>query len=127
LRRIANTRYAIALPDGTRVGFVLLPQPPGREHEVRLQALPAFRVAREARRRYRQFLRGRADHTRLTEEDMVAEEEGLAALGGLELELVKESGRRVINATVRLIPGEPPRVRISFSRLSARPDRDLET
>ena len=120
-----EARYAVALADGTRVGFVRLPQPPRREHTVRLHPLPAFRVAREPRRLYRKFLKGQSRHP-MSEDVMLAEEQAYRAFGqlGLELHLVKQSsGRSVLNATVRLVLGEPPRVRITFWRLSARRDR----
>jgi hypothetical protein len=108
-------RYAVVLPDGTWVGFVNLPDPPVRRATVRVQPLPAFRVARKARRLYRRFGRARAEHARLTHEDMVIEEQALAGFCALELRLAEwPSGVLVPNASVRLLPGEPPLGRVQF-------------
>lgn len=82
---------------------------------ARLQPLPAFRVAREPRRIYQQFRRIEGERRPLTNEDMLAEERALAAFGEIELYLAKlPSGVLVPNASLRLLPGEPPRVRVHF-------------
>ena len=108
-------RYGIVLSDGTPVGAVNLNDPPLRRETVRVQPLPAFRVAREARRLYRQFRRARADHAELTEDDLIMEEQALAAFSALEFRLaVWPSGVFVPNASVRLLPGEPPLVQVQF-------------
>jgi hypothetical protein len=56
---------------------------------VRVQPLPAFRVVRKACRLYRQFGLARAEHVRLTHEDMVIEEQALAGFSAIELRLAE--------------------------------------
>ena len=110
-----EVRYAVALRDGTIVGYVLLPWAPAGDQVARLQPLPAFRVAREPRRLYKEFRRVEAEHQPLTHEDMLAEERAFAAFAEIELYLAKlPSGVLVPNASLRLLPGEPPRVRVHF-------------
>lgn len=110
-----EVRYAVALRDGTTVGYVLLRGAPPGDQIARLQPLPAFRVAREPRRLYQQFRRVEGEHRPLTNEDMLAEERALAAFAEIELYLAKlPSGTLVPNASLRLLPGDPPQVRVHF-------------
>jgi hypothetical protein len=52
-----------------------------------------------------------------TDDEMAGEEKALYALAQLELHLVNErTGAPVPNASVRLLRGEPPRVRVQFWR-----------
>jgi hypothetical protein len=108
-------RYAVALRDGTIVGYVLLRGAPPGDQIARLQPLPAFRVAREPRRLYKQFRRLESEHRSLTNEDMLVEERALAACAEIALYLAKlPSSVLVPNASVSLLPGEPPHVRVRF-------------
>lgn len=110
-----EARYAVVLRDGTNVGYVLLRGAPPGDQIARLQPLPAFRVAREPRRLYQKFRRVEGEHRPLTNEDMLAEERALNALAEIELYLAKfPSGVLVPNASLRLLPGEPPQVRVHF-------------
>lgn len=110
-----DVRYAVALGDGTIVGYVLLRGAPPGDQVARLQPLPAFRVAREPRRLYQEFHRVEDEHRPLTNDDMLAEERALAAFAEIELYLAKlPSGVIVPNAGLWLVPGEPPRVRVHF-------------
>lgn len=110
-----EVRYAVALADGTTVGYVLLRGSPPGNQTARLQPLPAFRVAREPRRLYRRFHRAAGEHRPLTEDDMLAEERALHAFAEIELRLGSlPSGVLVPNASARLLAGEPPRVQIRF-------------
>jgi hypothetical protein len=84
---------------------------------TRLHPLPAFRAVRETRRQLRAAARASEAGRDLTETEMAAEEAALDALGQLEFHLVDErSGLPVPNASVRLLRGEPPRVRVQFWR-----------
>jgi len=101
-------RSATGLPSGTSFSG-------GRPPEARSRASSRcpFRVAREPRRLYQQFRRIEGEHRPLTDEDMLAEEQALAALAEIELYLAKlPSGVLVPNASLRLLPGEPPQVRV---------------
>lgn len=110
-----EVRYAVVLRDGTTVGYVLLRGAHPEDQIARLQPLPAFRVAREPRRLYQQFRRVEGEHRPLTNEDMLAEERALNAFAEIELYLAKlPSGVLVPNASLRLLPGEPPQVRVHF-------------
>lgn len=108
-------RYAVALRDGTTVGYVFLRGEPLVDQTARLQPLPAFRVAREARRLLRQFRRAASEPRPLTHEEMLTEERALAAFTEIELYLAEHpSGVLVPNASLRLLAGEPPMLRVRF-------------
>ena len=110
-----EVRYAVTLSDGTRVGYVLLRGSPPEDQTARLQALPAFRIAREPRRLYRQFRRAAGEHRAFTEDEMVAEERAIDGFGELEFRLAAlPSGVLIPNASVRLLISEPPRVEVRF-------------
>jgi hypothetical protein len=111
-----DVRYAVTL-DGKVVGTVALSEPATGRHTARLHPLPAFRAVREARRQLRAADRAAATDRDPTESEMAAEEAGLSALSQLELRLVDErTGLAIPNASVRLLRGEPPRVRVQFWR-----------
>ena len=111
-----DIRYAIEL-EGKVVGTVSIDETPPAIVLARLNPLPAFRAVREARRQLREVDRAVAEGRDLGEEEFTAEESGLSALSQLELHLVHEQTHlRVPNASVRLLRGEPPRVRVQFWR-----------
>ena len=110
-----EVRYSVTL-DEKVVGTVSLPERAEGTLVVRLSPLPGFRAVREVRRRLRAVDRSPAGRE-LTEDQMSSEESALAALSQLELHLVHErTGVPVPNASVRLLRGEPPRIRIQFWR-----------
>lgn len=111
-----DARYDVTL-DGKVVGTIWLPE--RAEHSVvaRLNPLPAFRAVRDVRRQLREVERAGDAGRDLTEAEMAGEEHALAALGQLELRLVDgRTGVPVPNASVALLAGEPPRVRVRFWR-----------
>lgn len=110
-----EVRYSVTLNDRV-VGTVSLQEQAAGALVARLNPLPAFRALREMRRRL-----SAVDRTpmgrELTEDELAGEEDALAALRQLEMRLVDErSGVLVPNASVQLLRGEPPRVRIMFWR-----------
>jgi len=107
-----DVRYDVTV-DGKVIGAVSLPERADGEIVVPLHPLPAFRVVREVRRQLRAVTR--AFVADLTEGELAGEESALSALGQLEFRLVDaRTGVAVPNASVRLVPREPPRVRIRF-------------
>jgi len=111
-----DVRYAIAL-EGKVVGTVSIAESPPAIVVARLNPLPAFRAVREARRQLRAVDRAVAEGRTLGDAEMAAEEAGLTAYSQLELRLVNEQTQLPVpNASVRLIRGEPPRVRVQFWR-----------
>jgi hypothetical protein len=119
-----DVRYDVTL-DGQVVGTTLLPAHAEGCVVARLNPLPAFRAVRDARRQLRDIHRATAAGRELTEAEMTGEERALGALSQLELRLVDPRGVAVPNASVALLPGEPPRVRVRFWRpADALDDRD---
>jgi hypothetical protein len=110
-----EVRYSVTL-DEKVVGTVSLPELAEGPVVARLNPLPAFRAVREVRRRLRALDGGHVDRE-LTEDEMAGEESALSALSQLELRLVNErTGLPIPNASVRLLRGEPPRVRVQLWR-----------
>lgn len=117
-----DIRYDVTL-DGEVVGTISLPERAEGVVTARLNPLPAFRAVREARRQLRAVDRAGWAGRDLTDAEMTGEENALRALGQLEFHLVDpRTGVPVPNASVRLLPREPPKVRIQLWRSEDSPD-----
>lgn len=111
-----DVRYNVTL-EGKVIGTISLREQAEAFVVAQLNPLPAFRAVRELRRQFRVVERASAAGRDLTEDELKGEENALSALGQLELYLVSErTGVPVPNASVRLLRGEPPRVRVQFWR-----------
>jgi hypothetical protein len=109
-----EVRYNVTL-EGKVVGTVSLPERTEALVVARLNPLPAFRAVRAVRGQLRAVDRASVSGREPTDAEMAGEEEALYALAQLELYLVNErTGVPVPNASVRLLRGEPPRVRVQF-------------
>ena len=113
-----ETRYRVLL-EGRKIATVRLDPERRGVVEARLAPLPAFRAVAPLRREVRRARDAFLGLEVTTVEELLRlaedEERAAAALGGLPLELADDAtGAPVTGVALRLLPGEPPRLRVQW-------------